>query len=145
MAFNPLKSYDIRKLVPLINGIPVQGLGSGSPISIEFPESWTTQIGAGGAHTRSRNNDSSADLTLSLQQTSLTNQQLNILAELDNLTGNSTFAFLLKDTLGNDLLFAPQAYVTQRPAMSYGKDSGDREWTIKLCNVTGAALGTPNT
>ena len=140
-----LKTYDFRKVALLVSGVPISGFAEGDAISVEFPESWTKQIGAGGAHTRSRNNDQSAQLTITLQQTSSSNAFLAGLAAADEVTGLPILGVLIKDLRGNDLLAAPQAYVSQKPGLTYGKDSGSREWVIQLVDVTGAALGTPNT
>jgi hypothetical protein len=139
-----LKTYDFRKVAVLVSGVPITGFADGDAISVEFPESWTKQIGAGGAHTRSRNNDQSAQMTLTLQQTSLSNAFLSGLAAADELTGAPILGVLIKDLRGNDLLAAAQAYCSQRPGLTFGKDSGTREWVIQLVDVVGAALGTAN-
>jgi len=135
----PLRHYDPKKILVLINGQRITGFADGTFVEIEFPESFTTQKGAQGAHTRTRVADSSATLTLSLQQTSPSNAFLSALTLADELT-NAPFGVLVKDLGGGDLVVGV-GYVTQRPSQGYGEAAGNREWAITLHNATGGAFG----
>lgn len=140
-----MKTYNFKDVVVLVGGVPITGFADGDAISIAVPASWTKQIGAGGAHTRSRVNDGSVEVTLRLQQTSTSNATLEAYAIGDEAFGNGIPGFLAKDLNGNDLVAAPLCYVSQRPAISFGAEAGTREWTLQLDEAVGAALGTPNT
>ena len=135
-----VKTYDPKEILLLVAGVPIDGFADGDFITVEFPESFTTQIGAQGAHTRSRVADSTADMTVTLQQTSPGNAYLTSLLAADRALG-VLVPVLLKDLIGNDLIAATQAYITQRPSLNFGAESGSREWSIKLHNATGGALG----
>jgi hypothetical protein len=135
-----VKTYDPKEILLLVAGVPIDGFADGDFINVEFPESFTTQIGAQGAHTRSRVADSTADMTVTLQQTSPGNAYLTSLLAADRALG-VLVPVLLKDLIGNDLVASTQAYITQRPALGFGAESGSREWTFKLHNATGGALG----
>jgi len=135
-----LKTYSPRDVTVLISGVPIGGFADGTFVAIEFPESFTVQKGAQGAHTRSRVADASATMTLTLQQTSSSNAILAALLVAD-VSLSAPFSVLVRDNLGLDLVAAPQCYITQRPSLEFGADAGNREWGITMHNVAGGALG----
>jgi hypothetical protein len=135
----PLRHYDPKKILVLINGQRITGFADGTFVDIAFPPSFTTQKGAQGAHTRTRVADSSATVTLSLQQTSPSNAFLSALALADELT-NAPFVMLVKDLGGGDLV-AGLGYAAQRPGLSFAETAGSRGWEITLHNAGGGAFG----
>lgn len=139
-----LKTYSFKDVTVLLGVVPIEGFADGDAIEFTLPASWTKQIGAGGAHTRSRVHDTSVELKLRLQQTSLSNATLEAFALADEAIGRGIPGLFAKDLLGNEIIGAPSCYVSQRPAMTYGAESGVREWTLQLVGATVGALGTPN-
>jgi len=129
------RNYDFNSVILLIGGVPITGFADGDAISVDLPERFTTQVGAGGATTRSKRNDRTATLTIRLQQSSPSNDVLSGYAKLDDLTGKGVVPALLKDLNGRDLLAAPQAWIEQMPGPTFGAESGVREWVLRLANT----------
>jgi len=136
-----LQTYALRDVYLVIGSTIVDGYADGDAISVEFPPSFSTQVGAGGATTRSRNNDRTATLTVRLQQKSLSQIGLAATAALDRATGLATVPIVLSDTSGNELFACPQAYLEQRPGMTFAQDSGVREWVFKCIDVVDSSGG----
>ena len=130
-----VKTYDFARVVVIRGGVPVLGFADGDSINIEFPESYTDQVGAGGAHTRSKVNDPSATVTLRIQQTSPSNAVFEASAALDAASGAAALPLLIKDLSGTEQFFAAQSWVSQRPSKSFASESGAREWTFRCSGV----------
>lgn len=131
----PTQTYDFGKVAVLRGGVPIIGFADGDSISIEHPEKFTLQVGAGGATTRSRQNNPTATVTLRLQQRSPSNVVLEAAALADEATGLGAVPLLVKDLTGAELFFAGQSWVEARPTQTFGSDSGVREWKLRCSGV----------
>lgn len=138
-----LQTYSFDQVIVTYGGIPLEGFADGDAISIEYPEGWTMQKGAGGAVTRSRVQDPTAMVTLRLQQTSPSNAVLAGFYEADRAARTSATALplLIRDRRSGGELFAAQSgWVSQKPAMTFAEESGPREWTLTTHNAAGVPL-----
>lgn len=131
----PTQTYDFSKVVVLRGGVPVLGFADGDSISVEFPESWTLQVGAGGATTRSRNKNPTAKATLRLQQKSPSNAVFEAAATLDEATGAGAVPLIIKDLTGTEQFFAAQSWFEKRPSKTFASESGSREWVLQCSGV----------
>ena len=127
-----LATYSNKGVLISCNGVPLEGIGPDTFVSIEVPEAWTgASSGDGQLYTRAQTNEVGATITLTLAQGSASNQTLTDLIKLDSQTeGGSTFSLLITDTNGADSFFAEKAWISKPANLEFGKEAGTREWTI---------------
>lgn len=131
-----LKTYDPAQITVAIGGAIMSGYTDGTFVEIARNDvSWNTVVGADGIVSRAKSNDRSGTLTLTLKQTSPSNDVLSALLIADELTNRGVFPVLVKDLSGTSIFFSAQAYITTYASATYGKDIQDRTWTITLADV----------
>ncbi|MBG23780.1 MAG: DUF3277 domain-containing protein [Idiomarinaceae bacterium] len=111
------------------------GFVEGTFVSIEpFAERVTPSYGARGEAYRVMNPVSAFNMTVSLSQTSHSNDILHRLLQLDRQTFDGTFNILVKDSSGTTLLSERCAYIGTEPTVSFsgGGTLEGREWAIHL-------------
>lgn len=111
-------------------------------------QGFITVPGIRGKHTRVPSGDTSATITISLLQTSQTNDVLSEIHRLDLEYGTGRIALTLKDNSGNSVFSSDEGYITGYPETVYSGGFEQRVWTIfaqttQSYNVAGN--GTPNT
>lgn len=137
-----LRTYDPKEVSIIAGGEIVQGYADGTFISIERDEdTWALQIGADGEGARSKSNNRSGTITLTLQQTSASNAILNALAQADELSNGGVFSVLVRDNNGGSLAAAETAWIQKPSNQEYGREAGEREWVIRTDNLSLATLG----
>lgn len=132
-----IESYDPRQVIILIGGIPMSGLADGTFVSIERQEdAYTAVSGADGQVARVKSNNAIGTLTLTLMQTSNSNQVLSAFALADQRNNSGTFPVLIKDNEGTTLIFSAEGWIQRMPTVEYSKDMSNREWIITLSELT---------
>ena len=82
-----IRTYNPGRVVITVNGFDVTGYADGTFVTIALAsDGVTTQVGADGEVARAINTDQRVDITLTLQQTSPTNDFLSGLYTADVLT-----------------------------------------------------------
>lgn len=125
----------------------VFGYGEDEFLTVELnDDNFSTVQGADGVVVRSYKKASIANMTLTLQQTSTSNVLLSALLDADkNLLGSGIFAIAITIPpvgIGNvtpvplTTLFTQiscaTAYISKMADFNYGKESGERGWSITL-------------
>lgn len=100
-------------------------------------ETFTMYTGADNYSTRVFNANNSAKITLSLQQTSATNDVLTQIYKNDVATRNSTgmFSIHIKDNSGRSDYFSDDAYIGVVPNSNFNNSMQTREWVIHAHNL----------
>lgn len=139
-----LHTFDARFLSVTINGVPVStGFAEGDVLTIPSAELYTTRVGIGGTHVRSRNADDGEPWTLKVMQSSKANDVLMAQLQIDNTTGRGTFAFQFFDGNSGSSGFSATAYIKSRPEFAFGTESGDVDWEIVLPDSVVDIKGMP--
>lgn len=126
-----VKTYDPAQVIITVNGIIISGYADGTFVTVERDsDSWSKQIGADGDGTRSKSNDKSGKITISLMQSAESNEVLSALALLDEQTGGGAVPVLIKDNSGTSLHVAETAWIVKPATAEYGKEAGPREWVF---------------
>lgn len=132
-----IETFDPKQLLISIGGVPMQGLADGTFISIERQEdAYTAVSGADGQVARVKSNNAIGTLTLTLMQTSSSNQVLSAFALADQRNNGGTFPVLIKDLQGTTLIFSAEGWIQRMPTIEYSKDMSNREWIITLSELT---------
>jgi len=138
------KTYDLKKVILTVNGIPVTGFQDGDAVSVEFDsETWTKTVGSDGEVCRSRTNNNTGKVTITLMYSSMVNDAFNAQKVLDRATGLGTVSILIKDLSSASTVFVPQAWIQKEPTQTYGKEMGNREWVFDCSAIEKIDGGIP--
>lgn len=133
-----VKSYDPAQVTVVFGATIVGGYAPDAAISVEHDEDdWSLQIGVGGEDTRSKSNNKSATVTLSLMQSSASNDLLSAqrAADVNTPGGVGGYPLLIVDGSGRTVLSAETAWVQRPPTAEYSRESSTREWVIRTGNL----------
>lgn len=127
-----VRTYDPKKVVITIGSHTVTGYAEGTFISVEPEGDGTTaQAGADGEVARALSNNPLSTVTLTLQQTSPSNDFLSELFRRDRASGGGgVLPLQVRDLRGTSLLAASQAWVTNWPTYERGAELNDSEWAL---------------
>lgn len=129
-------TYDPKSVVITVGGIPMSGYADGTFLEITADtQQFTKVIGADGYATRVKSNDYGGVLTLTLSQSSPSNDALSALFNLDKLTSTGVVPILIKDLSGTTVLFSATGWIQQFPDIAFGNEINDRAWTFDLANL----------
>lgn len=116
----------------------VNGYSEDSIVNIErTAETFTMYTGADNTSTRIYNANKSATVTLSLQQTSASNDILSLLYANDSNSRNSSglFSLQISDASGRSRYFSDDAYVGVVPNSQFGNSMQVRDWVLHAHNL----------
>ena len=129
MAKVGVKTYNCREVIMTFGTHIISGFAEDSFITIDPAGEGTTAVcGCDGEHSRSMDPNRSANIKISLNQTSDSNKYLNKILKLDSETGLGILPLMITDLRGGLLAHAEQAYIKKRPSTVYGKATQNREW-----------------
>ena len=127
-----VKNYSADEVTVIFNGIPVIGGAEGTFVSVSMDSpAWNLMVGSDGEAVRARSNNDSATFTVTLMQSSETNDAFSVVHNNDKLFKNGAGPFMLKDQNGTTLVTAQTAWIEKFSDIEYGKDASTRQWTIK--------------
>ena len=142
MATRP---YDPGKIIILFRGKQILGFADGTFVKeMRAEESFKNKAGANGDVVRTRNRNKMGSVTVTLQSTSLSNDDLSSALALDELSGTGAGALLVKDLLGNSLIQAEKAWVQKPADAPFGDDAENREWTLDCGEINIFNGGNPS-
>lgn len=131
-----VRTYDPKEVIITIGGVPMSGFSDGTFLEVVRTEpTWNMVVGADGFVTRGKTNNLSGLVTLTLKQSSPSNDVLSGFMALDELTNSGIIPVLIKDLSGNSTYFSGQGWVMQYANSTFGKDINDREWSIQLATL----------
>ena len=117
----------------------VTGFSEDSIVSIaRNAETFTMYRGADDTKTRIFNSDTSAAITVPLQQTSNSNDIFTLLYEFDRarLNSDGLFSLQIKDLTGRSLYYSDEAYIGIVPDSNFANSMQLREWVIHAASLT---------
>ena len=125
------RTYDSCEVIVSVGGQPITGFAQGSKVTLERDEdAFTKYIGVDGEVSRSKNCNKAGTATITLAQTSPSNDLLSELAANDEAANTGVVPLLVRDLNGTTLAAAPDAWVRKMPSTAFGKEIGDREWVL---------------
>lgn len=128
-----IKTYDPKLVIITMGGVPLGGYADGTFLTVVRDEAKFTKVtGADGETTRAKSNNQSGTATITLLQSSASNDVLSGFAELDDLNNDGVVPFLVKDLSGRTLVAAGEAWIEEEADDEFAKETSDREWTIAL-------------
>jgi hypothetical protein len=91
--------------------------------------------GIRGKHTRARNKDTSCTIVIPILQTSMSNDVLSYIHELDSEFGTGRIELTLSDLGGTSVFSSVEAYILGYPETVYSGEFEYRQWRI-FCQST---------
>lgn len=130
-----IKVFDPNQTSVVAGVSPIQGFAEDSMLSIETEDAkYGITSDAHGDVTRFRQNKNIAKVTLTLTQSSPSNDVLSSFLEADRKSNAGVFNFMIKDNSGTTLFTSVNAYVEKQATVEFGNDNKNREWTIICIN-----------
>lgn len=137
-------SYNPQEIAVIIGGIPIEGLADGTFVNVErSANTFEKSTGCDNRTTRIKQNDRSGTVTITLSQTSPSNDYLSGIMALDEATGDGVVALLIKDINGSTLCSAPYAWIVKPSPAGYGKSITNREWKLDCSDLYMFIGGNP--
>ena len=131
-----IKTFDPANLIISVGGVPLSGFADGSFLTVDRDEqAFTKVIGADGYTTRVKSNNRSGFMTVTLAQSSGSNDVLSGFAQLDEISNSGIVPVLIKDLSGNSIYFSATGWVQKIPSSEFSKELTNREWTIDLVDI----------
>lgn len=137
-----LTTYDAKRVVITLGSHTVSGYGEDTFINIAPVGDGTQSLaGADGEVARSMDNNPLREITLTVLQSSETNDFLSDMLNMDRATGRGYFPLQVLDLNGTTQFAASQAWVANIPEVSFGAAVEEREWTIHAVESSDTHIG----
>lgn len=132
-----VRTYDPGRVSVSIGGANISGFADGEFINItQDNDSFSKVSGSDGIVSRSKSNDKTGTLVLTLAQTSPSNDILTGFLTVDELTNEGIVPIIVKDNTGRTIVFTANGWVRKPSDVAFGKEISNREWTIDLADVS---------
>jgi hypothetical protein len=126
-----VRTYDPKKIVVTFGTVIITGYADGTFVSIaQNGDSFEKVKGADGTVERVNKNADDYAVTITLKQSSMTNDALSTIHIADKLSNTGKFPLTVKDLQGTSLFFAAQAWIAKPPDSERSDASSNREWRI---------------
>jgi len=137
-----VKTFDMKKVTCIFGGIILSGFGEGDAITMTpQAEIFTVKKGCDGQTTRSRTNNDDYKAEITFAATSDARAKLQESTFRNAALSELTSTFILKSPATNESFAAEGCWVEKLPDASFGKESGDRKYTLYLPDCTASTLG----
>lgn len=131
-----LSTFDPKSVIITIGRNPISGYADGTFLEITADNQQFTKVtGADGYTTRVKSNNYGGVLTLTLAQSSPSNDYLSGLLNLDRTVNGGVVPILIKDLSGTTVIFSATGWIQQFPDISFGNEMNTRAWTFDLADV----------
>lgn len=133
-----MKTYAPGQIKIVMGAFVLSGLAEDTFVTVaEIGEGISSVSGADGEVARAMSRDSRLRITVTLLQTSDSNDRLTALHQADKATdGNGAVPVSITDLRGRSLHASDSAWVVKIPDAGYARQVGNREWVIE----TGRAI-----
>jgi hypothetical protein len=137
-----IKTYSPADVAVIVAGRNLENRGD-TFVTVSFDEdTWMPVVGSDGDASRAYNANRMGTVVITLKQTADDNLFLSGLISGDAITKLGTFPFLVKDNLGNSIHSAAEAWIQKVADAEYGKEVGDRQWTIRCAELISVIGGS---
>lgn len=139
-----VSTFDPKSLIITIGRAVISGYADGEFLSIIADNQQFTKVtGADGFTTRVKSNNYGGTMTLTLSQTSPSNDILSGFLNLDRISNLGVLPILIKDLSGTTTLFSAQGWIQQFPDVTFSNEISNRAWTLDLVDIDIFIGGNP--
>lgn len=145
-----VKTYDPAKVSVSVGGLLLTGFEPGTFITIvRTVNNFDYSVGPDGVDgIRTKRNDRSALLTLTLRQASVSNLPLSNMAAQDEVTADAVYPISISDLAdpdGNTVYEAGKCWVEKPADVNYAETPQGRAWQLRIADLPMRTGGTPGT
>ncbi len=141
-----VRTVDPKNVIIAIGGVPMSGFADGTFLEISSDAQQFTKVtGADGHTTRVKTNNYGGTLTLTLSQSSPSNDVLSAMFNADRLRNAGVVPVLIRDLTGTTEIFAATGWIQQIPSVIYGNAVNNREWVLDLAEMDAFVGGNGET
>jgi hypothetical protein len=138
----PLFTYDPKQVAVIIGGKIISGFADGTFVKVERNEqAFNLKVGVDGEGTRAKSNNLSGKITLTLMQSSSSNDDLSAFAAADEAANAGAVPAYVNDKSGRSIFTALTAWVQKYADAEYAKEVMTRTWVLEtdelVMNVAG--------
>ncbi len=127
-----LSTYDPAQVAVIVNGFTMGGFADGTFVLVERDEdAWSLTVGTDGEATRSKSNNRSGTITITLLNSSDSNTVLDGFANSDEVSNAGVVTVFIKDNSGTTLATAEQAWVQRKASTEFAREATEREWVLR--------------
>ena len=129
-------TYDAAQVNVIVEGIPLSGMADGTFVTVDMDsDAFTKYKGTDGHASRSKSNDFCGTITVTLAQSSPSNDILSALAQRDRLSNTGVVPVLVQDLSGTSVYASAFAWVRKKAKGEFGKEIGPREWVFDAVDL----------
>lgn len=141
-----VRTYDPKSVAVIFAGKILSGFADGTFILAERNEqAFNLKVGVDGEGTRAKSNNKSGKVTITLMNSSPSNDDLSSFAAADELSNSGVGALLVKDNSGTTVIAAATAWVQKVANAEMAKEANQRVWVLETDNLStfvgGNAIG----
>lgn len=126
-----MRTYSPKKVQVVVADQLLTGFAKGSFVVVEKKEDdFETEVGSDGEGARTQSADESGSVTITLMQTSASNDILSNLRDVDKASGANVFNLMIKDGSGRTIISAAEAWIRKVPNSDFADKKTDRAWVI---------------
>lgn len=130
-------TYDPKQVICSFGGVELTGLAEDTAIKIaQLSNGITSKTGCSGDVVRVISPDSRHEITVTLLQTSTSNDYLTAINSRDVTDGTGVLPFLMKDLSGNTTFYNANAWITKKPDVTRGNTDNDNVWVFHSAGGT---------
>lgn len=143
MLDSEVRTYDPKQVVVTWGAVIVTGFAEGTFVTIaRNGDLFEKSKGADGTVDRINKNANDFSVTITIKQTSITNDLFSAQMLLDVQGNVGVLPLTVKDLAGTTLFFARQAWIAKDPDVTYGDSLENREWRLDTGNAAEFIGGT---
>lgn len=132
-----LHTFDPKSVIVTIGGVPMSGYADGTFLEVTADDQqFTKVVGADGFTTRVKSNNYGGVMTLTLAQSSPSNDVLSGFLALDRASNAGVVPILIKDLSGTTIIFSATGWIQQFPDVTFGNEMNNRAWAFDLADLT---------
>lgn len=138
----PVTTYDPRKVAVQFRGRVLTGFFDGTFITVTRDEdSFSKHTGADGDVSRAANANKGGKVTLTLKQTSASNDTLTQIHEQDETLNDGVGILSIVDASGRTIVAVPEAWILKPADVEFAKEIVAREWTFDCAKFSPKVAG----
>lgn len=130
-------NYDPKQIHVIVGGSIIGGFAEDEFVEVERDvDSFTKYVGCGGEVARIKTTNRAGKITLRLMQSSPSNDELSLLAELDETFLNAgAVPMLIRDQGGSTLFTSVFCWVRRFPKVIWKRNVEMREWVLDTASL----------
>lgn len=129
-------TVDPKNVIISVGGVNISGFADGTFLEITADtQQFTKVIGADGFATRVKTNNYGGVLTITLAQSSPSNDVLSALLNADRVSNSGVVPILIRDITGTTIIFSASGWIQQLPDTAYGNTINNRAWVFDLAEM----------